>query len=157
MDNKRAHSLIVQNLQVYIYCICWSFLTHSTITFVIFQEVVGDAELQRALQTGVGRPFTVYWGTATTGKPHVAYLVPICKIADMLHAGAKVIILFADLHAYLDNMKSPWSVLCHRATYYETVIKALLESVGVPLDQLHFLRGSDYELTRYVFGSLISD
>uniref|UniRef100_A0A183TRG4 Tyrosine--tRNA ligase n=1 Tax=Schistocephalus solidus TaxID=70667 RepID=A0A183TRG4_SCHSO len=92
-------------------------------------------------------PFEVYWGTATTGKPHVAYFVPVIKIADMLHAGAKVTILFADLHAYLDNMKAPWSLLCQRASYYETVIKGMLEAVGVPLDKLHFIRGSEYELT----------
>lgn len=79
----------------------------------------------------------------------MAYFVPICKIADMLHAGAKVTILFADLHAYLDNMKSPFSVLCHRATYYEEIIKSMLMSVGVPLDQLHFARGTDYQLTKY--------
>lgn len=107
--------------------------------------------MRKALQKSDEKVFQVYWGTATTGKPHVAYFVPICKIADMLHAGAKVIILFADLHAYLDNMKSPWSILCHRATYYEIVIKAMLESVGVCLDQLHFIRGSQYELTRYNF------
>lgn len=80
----------------------------------------------------------------------MAYFVPIIKIADMLHAGAKVTILFADLHAYLDNMKSPWSILYHRATYYETVIKGMLEAVGVSLDQLHFVRGSEYELSKQV-------
>ncbi|KAL5970703.1 Tyrosine--tRNA ligase cytoplasmic [Taenia solium] len=125
-EEQNCYSLVVQNLQ----------------------EVVGDAELRAILQTSDRKVLEVYWGTATTGKPHVAYFVPICKIADMLHAGVKVTILFADLHAYLDNMKSPWSILCHRAAYYETVIKAMLESVGVRLDQLHFIRGSDYQLSR---------
>lgn len=32
----------------------------------------------------------VYWGTATTGKPHVAYFVPMSKIADFLKAGCEV-------------------------------------------------------------------
>ena len=44
-------------------------------------------------------------GTATTGKPHVAYFVPMSKIADFLRAGCEVTILFADIHGYLDNMK----------------------------------------------------
>jgi tyrosyl-tRNA synthetase len=26
----------------------------------------------------------VYWGTATTGKPHLGYFVPMYKIADFL-------------------------------------------------------------------------
>ncbi|KAL7055689.1 hypothetical protein AAHC03_022821 [Spirometra sp. Aus1] len=111
------------------------------------QEVVGDAELRVILARGEP-PLEVYWGTATTGKPHVAYFVPVIKIADMLHAGAKVTILFADLHAYLDNMKAPWSLLCLRASYYETIIKGMLEAVGVPLDKLHFIRGSEYQLTK---------
>ncbi|VDD81061.1 unnamed protein product [Mesocestoides corti] len=110
------------------------------------QEVVGDAELRSYLSGE--KAMEVYWGTATTGKPHVAYFVPIIKIAEMLHAGLKVTILFADLHAYLDNMKSPWHILYHRATYYETIIKGMLEAVGVRLDRLHFIRGSEYELSR---------
>ncbi|KAA3672843.1 tyrosyl-tRNA synthetase, partial [Paragonimus westermani] len=109
------------------------------------QEVVGDEELHHLLKRD--QPLTVYWGTATTGKPHVAYFVPIIKLADMLHAGCKVIILFADLHAYLDNMKAPWSLLRYRTQYYEAVIKGMLKSANVPLERLHFIRGADYELT----------
>ena len=29
----------------------------------------------------------------------------------MLRAGCEVTVLFADLHAYLDNMKAPWELL----------------------------------------------
>jgi tyrosyl-tRNA synthetase len=50
----------------------------------------------------------IYWGTATTGAPHIAYFVPMSKLADFLRAGCDVTILFADLHAYLDNLKSDW-------------------------------------------------
>ncbi|CAL8088278.1 unnamed protein product [Calicophoron daubneyi] len=109
------------------------------------QEVVGDEELRRILQ----KPDTslaVYWGTATTGRPHVGYFVPVIKLADMLHAGCKVIILFADLHAYLDNMKAPWPLLRLRTQYYESVIKGMLKSIKVPLEQLVFVRGADYQL-----------
>ena len=45
-------------------------------------------------------------------------------------------ILFADLHAYLDNMKAPWELLKLRTEYYEHVIKAMLQSIGVPLEKL---------------------
>ena len=61
----------------------------------------------------------------------------------------QVTILFADLHAYLDNMKAPWELLAHRTNYYEKVIKAMLKSIGVPLDKLKFVRGTDYQLSRY--------
>ncbi|CAH8617114.1 unnamed protein product [Schistosoma haematobium] len=110
------------------------------------QEVVGDDEL-RSLLKKPNSSVSVYWGTATTGRPHIAYFVPIIKLADMLRTGAKVTVLFADLHAYLDNMKAPWYLLCLRTNYYEAVIKGMFRSICVPLDRLHFIRGSDYQLT----------
>uniref|UniRef100_H3CV18 Tyrosine--tRNA ligase n=1 Tax=Tetraodon nigroviridis TaxID=99883 RepID=H3CV18_TETNG len=109
------------------------------------QEVLGEEKLKQILQE---RELKLYWGTATTGKPHVAYFVPMSKIADFLKAGCEVTILFADLHAYLDNMKAPWELLELRVKYYEQVIKAMLESIGVPLEKLKFVKGTDYQLSR---------
>uniref|UniRef100_A0AAY4CDC6 Tyrosine--tRNA ligase n=1 Tax=Denticeps clupeoides TaxID=299321 RepID=A0AAY4CDC6_9TELE len=109
------------------------------------QEVLGEEKLKQILQE---RELRVYWGTATTGKPHVAYFVPMSKIADFLKAGCEVTILFADLHAYLDNMKAPWELLELRTKYYEQVIKAMLESISVPLDKLKFVKGTDFQLSR---------
>ncbi|XP_016369202.1 tyrosine--tRNA ligase, cytoplasmic-like [Sinocyclocheilus rhinocerous] len=109
------------------------------------QEVLGEERLKEILKE---RELKVYWGTATTGKPHVAYFVPMSKIADFLKAGCEVTILFADLHAYLDNMKAPWELLELRVQYYEQIIKAMLESIGVPLDKLRFVKGTDYQLSR---------
>jgi tyrosyl-tRNA synthetase len=60
----------------------------------------------------------------------------------------KVIVLFADLHAYLDNMKAPWALLEQRVKYYEATIKGMLGSIGVPLDKLIFVKGTDYQLSR---------
>ncbi|XP_055638014.1 tyrosine--tRNA ligase, cytoplasmic [Toxorhynchites rutilus septentrionalis] len=109
------------------------------------QEVLGQETMRTILQE---RDLNIYWGTATTGKPHIAYFVPMSKIADFLKAGCEVTILFADLHAYLDNMKAPWSLLQERTKYYEAVIKAMLTSLGVPLDKLRFVRGTDYQLSK---------
>lgn len=69
--------------------------------------------------------------------------------SDLVSA-PQVTILFADLHAYLDNMKAPWELLELRVQYYEQVIKAMLESIGVPLDKLKFVKGTDYQLSRSV-------
>ncbi|NXF31322.1 SYYC protein, partial [Nyctibius bracteatus] len=109
------------------------------------QEVLGEDKLMAILKE---RELKIYWGTATTGKPHVAYFVPMSKVADFLKAGCEVTILFADLHAYLDNMKAPWELLELRTRYYENVIKAMLESIGVPLEKLKFIRGTDYQLSK---------
>lgn len=45
-------------------------------------------------------------------------------------------------------MKAPWSLLELRAQYYEAVIKEMLSSIGVPLDRLKFVKGTDYQLSR---------
>lgn len=94
------------------------------------------------------RDLRIYWGTATTGKPHIGYFVPMSKISDFLRAGCEVSILFADLHAYLDNMKAPWELLALRTDYYARIIKSALTSIGVPIEKLRFVKGTEYQLSR---------
>ena len=40
------------------------------------QETLGEDKIDEILKT---RDLKVYWGTATTGKPHIAYFVPMSK------------------------------------------------------------------------------
>lgn len=109
------------------------------------QEVLGEDKITTIIKE---RDLKVYWGTAITGRPHIAYFVPMSKIADFLRAGCEVTILFADLHGYLDNQKAPWELLALRTQYYENVIKQMLLSIDVPLEKLKFVRGTDYQLSR---------
>ncbi len=109
------------------------------------QEVVGEEQLKKILSK---RNLKVYMGTAPTGKPHLGYFVTIFKLADFLQAGCEVTFLFADLHAYLDNMKSSWALLDKRIKYYELAIKSMLKTIGVPLTKLKFVKGSDYQLKK---------
>lgn len=51
------------------------------------QEVLGDENLKKIVKE---RHLKIYWGTATTGKPHIAYFVPMTKIGDFLKAGCEV-------------------------------------------------------------------
>jgi len=124
------------------------------------QETLGQEKIDEILKT---RDLKVYWGTATTGKPHIAYFVPMSKIADFLTAGCEVTILFADLHAYLDNMKAPWELLRLRTEYYEQVIKAMLISIGVSIEKLKFVKGTEFELSKeytldvYKLSSLVTE
>jgi tyrosyl-tRNA synthetase len=111
------------------------------------QEVIGEDRIKNVLRE---RDLRIYWGTATTGKPHIAYFVPMSKISDFLRAGCEVTILFADLHAYLDNMKAPWELLAKRTEYYARIIKSALNSIGVPIDKLRFVKGTDYQLSRFL-------
>ncbi|EEP76194.1 tyrosyl-tRNA synthetase [Uncinocarpus reesii 1704] len=93
------------------------------------------------------RPLTIYWGTATTGRPHCGYFVPIVKLAHFLRAGCHIKILLADIHGFLDNLKAPIELVNFRADYYRYVITALLEAVHVPTDKLEFVLGSSYQLS----------
>ena len=108
------------------------------------QEVVGEDELKEILTK---RNLKVYLGAAPTGKPHFGHFIPMMKLADFLKAGCEVKFLLADLHAYLDNMKSNWELLEKRTKFYEVVIKGMLEVVGAPLDKLEFVRGTEFQLT----------
>ncbi len=111
--------------------------------------VMGDeVARQRIHEIVTERPLKVYWETATTESPHIAYFVPMMKIADFLRAGCEVTILFADLHAYLDNQKTPWTLLDDRVAFYREILSSMLREIGVPLDLLIFKRSSDYQLSR---------
>lgn len=60
-------------------------------------------------------------------------------------------------------MKAPWDLLRLRTQYYEEVIKGMLESIGVDLTKLRFVRGSDYQLKQdytldvYRLSSIVSE
>ncbi|KAF5236444.1 hypothetical protein FAUST_6594 [Fusarium austroamericanum] len=71
------------------------------------------------------RPLEIYWGTATTGKPHCGYFVPMVKIAELLEAGCRVKILIADVHELFDSVGVPAQLTPHRSDYYQFVIKSL--------------------------------
>ncbi|KAF2357140.1 Aminoacyl-tRNA synthetase class Ic, partial [Trinorchestia longiramus] len=58
-----------------------------------------------------------------------------------------VVVLLADLHAYLDNMKAPWQLIQHRTRYYEAVIRAMMRAIGVPQEKLTFVQGTSFELS----------
>ncbi|KAH8547641.1 tyrosyl-tRNA synthetase [Umbelopsis sp. PMI_123] len=109
------------------------------------QEVLGEAEIKKVLGE---RDIKLYWGTAPTGKPHLGYFVPMSKIADFLSAGCEVTILIADIHAFLDNMKAPLELVNYRAKYYEHIVKAVLRSIGVSIDNLKFVYGSSYQFSK---------
>ena len=93
------------------------------------------------------RVLTMLAGTATTGRPHCGYFVPMVKLAHFLRAGCTVKILLADIHGFLDNLKAPIELVKFRADYYRHVIQALLGAVGVPIDRLEFVLGSSYQLS----------
>jgi tyrosyl-tRNA synthetase len=110
------------------------------------QEVLNPEIIEEVVNKNE-RPLKIYWGTATTGKPHCGYFVPMLKIAEFLAAGCEVKILLADVHGFLDNLKAPIELVAERVKYYRFTITELLKAVGVDISRLIFVTGSDYQTT----------
>ena len=115
------------------------------------QEVIGEDELREKLNSG--NEFSVYWGTMPTGSISIAYFFPLLKVADLLKAECKVKILLADLHAALDS--TPWEELEKRYEYYKAAIIQVLEVIGVPLEKLEFVKGSELQLDKNYFHDVL--
>jgi len=123
MDQSTVHQLITDGLQ----------------------EVMDDNLLKNHLSTG--KPLRIYWGTAPTGIPSIGYFLPMKKIADFIKAGCEVTILFADLHAFLDSMKSPLDIVKLRTKVYEDIIKGTLDALNVDHSKIKFVIGSSFQLS----------
>lgn len=107
------------------------------------QEIIGYEEIKSILRK---RDLNIYWGTAPTSSPSIGYLYPLLKIADLVDAGCNVTILIADLHAFLDSMKSPLEKIKLRSEYYIEVLKSVLEIYKVDLSKVRFVLGSEFQL-----------
>jgi tyrosyl-tRNA synthetase len=106
------------------------------------EEIIQEEELKELLRKK--KIPTVYWGTAVTGKPHIAYFFPLSKLSDFVKAGFKVKVLLADLHGAMDG--TPWELLEKRYDYYEKAISEILKVVGTDLSKIEFIKGSEFQL-----------
>ncbi len=106
-------------------------------------EVVTEEELRDIIEQE--NPHA-YLGYATTGFMHTGHMIPVFKIHDFLKAGFTFTFLLADLHAYLDDEKTPWELLDARAECYELCVRGLLDAFGIGQDRIRFVQGSDFEL-----------
>lgn len=105
------------------------------------EEVITNEELKNLLEIK-SKP-TSYWGVAPTGPPHIGYYRAIAKQKDLVDAGFNHKILIADIHAYLDDRKSPWEELEKRSKIYEECFKLLGLNEGV-----EYIRGSSIQETK---------
>jgi tyrosyl-tRNA synthetase len=107
------------------------------------EEVVTEEELAELLER---ESPSVYIGYAPTGEMHIGHFTTIRKLADFLNAGLDVTVLVADLHAHLDDEKSPFELLDARSAYYRTAIEAMVEAAGADPDAVSFVRGTEFQL-----------
>ena len=108
------------------------------------EEVVTDEELGELL-AGDAVP-RLYVGYAPTGEMHIGHYTTMRKLVDFLDAGIDVTVLIADLHAHLDDEKSPFDLLEARSDYYQVAIEAMIDAAGGHARQVEFVRGSEFEL-----------
>lgn len=107
------------------------------------EEIVTGDELTHLLEQSDP---SVYIGYAPTGEMHIGHFTTIRKLVDFLDAGLDVTVLIADLHAHLDDEKSPYELLTPRAKYYKRGIESMVEAAGGNPGEIDFVRGTDFEL-----------
>jgi tyrosyl-tRNA synthetase len=106
-------------------------------------EVVTEEELEEILAE---ESPSVYIGYAPTGEMHIGHFTTMRKLADFQRAGLDVTVLIADLHAHLDDAKSPFELLDARSTYYRESIEAMIDAGGGDPEEIEFVRGTEFEL-----------
>ena len=106
-------------------------------------EVVTDDELEELLADGSP---SAYIGYAPTGEMHIGHFTTMRKLADLTAADVDVTVLIADLHAHLDDEKSPFDLLDARSEYYRVTIEGMIEAAGGDPDDITFVRGMDFQL-----------
>ncbi|ELQ74489.1 Tyrosyl-tRNA synthetase, cytoplasmic [Trachipleistophora hominis] len=105
------------------------------------KEILGSDDLRDIIEK---KDPSVYWGTATTGRPHIAYILPLLKIKDFIDAGCEVKILLADIHAFLDNLKANFDEIDSRTEYYRILITETLKMLNVTKG-FTLVKGSDFQ------------
>ena len=108
----------------------YSLVTRNTV------EVITDEELRSVLAQPKKR---VYAGFEPSGEIHLGHLVAINKLMDMRDAGFDVVVLLADLHAFL-NRKGTMEEVRELADYN----RRCFEAVG--LTGVEFVLGTDVQL-----------
>ncbi len=108
------------------------------------EEVIEVAEIEELFEER-DTP-SAYIGYAPTGEMHIGHFTTMRKLADFIEAGVDVTVLIADLHAHLDDAKSPFELLDARSAYYETAIRSMIEAAGADPDAVSFVRGTEFQL-----------
>ncbi len=101
-------------------------------------EIITGAELRELLKK---EKLTAYCGYEPSGKIHFGHALTVQKLGDLQAAGARVIVLLADLHAYL-NDKGTLEEIRRVAEYNRHCFIAL----GLDPKRTEFLLGSDFQL-----------
>ncbi len=100
--------------------------------------MITETELLKLMGEG---KFTVYCGYEPSGKIHFGHVLSVQKLIDFQKIGARVVVLLADLHAYL-NDKGTLEEIRQVAEYNKHCFIAW----GLDPKHTEFLLGSDFQL-----------
>lgn len=103
------------------------------------EEIVTVDELKAMLENKQ-RP-RAYVGYETSGKVHLGHMLTANKLMDLQKAGFDVVVLLADLHAFL-NEKGTLEEVRKIADYNRDCFMAL----GLDPERTEFVYGTDYQL-----------
>jgi len=101
-------------------------------------EIVTDDELRSLLSKPAKK---VYAGYEPSGEIHLGHLVTVNKLVDLQEAGFEVVVLLADLHAFL-NRKGTMEQVRELADYNRRCFE------GLGLKDVTYILGSDLQLSR---------
>ena len=102
------------------------------------EEAVTEDELVALLKNET--QITAYAGYEPSGQLHLGHLLTVFKLVDLQSLGVDIVVLLADLHAYL-NEKGTLDQIRDWADHYQRCFSAIGLSEGT-----RFIRGSDYQL-----------
>ena len=104
-------------------------------------EVVTEEELKKLIETK--RNPKAYVGYEPSGEIHLGHMMTVQKLMDLQQVGFEIIVLLADIHAYL-NEKGSFEEIAEIADYNRRVFIAL----GLDESKTKFVLGSEYQLDR---------
>ncbi|AGB16107.1 tyrosyl-tRNA synthetase [Halovivax ruber XH-70] len=102
-------------------------------------EVVVEDEVRELAQDPDGK--RVYVGYEPSGVLHLGHLLTANKLIDLQEAGMEVVVLLADVHAYL-NDKGTFEEIRETAER----MRAQFLAYGLDEERTEFVYGSDYQL-----------
>ncbi len=105
------------------------------------EEIVTEEELKELLETNE-KP-RAYVGYEPSGEIHLGHMMTVNKLLDLQDAGFDVVVLLADVHAYL-NEKGDFDEIRRIADYN----KAAFIALGLDESKTEFVLGSEFQLSK---------
>ncbi len=103
------------------------------------EEVVTEKELRELIESG--ERLRAYVGYEPSGEIHLGHMMTVNKLMDLQQAGFEIVVLLADVHAYL-NEKGDFEEIKRVAEYN----RAAFISLGLDESRARFVLGSEYQL-----------